>query len=110
MPANFVQSAKSALIDKLGQFLDEVGQLAQPFTDAERWTRPMDPANSIGHLVLHLTGNLHHFVGGQLGKTGYVRDREKEFTEDRLPCTLCSGTLFTKLLFGNLLPLFPNSC
>jgi hypothetical protein len=32
-----------------------------------------------------LTGNLNHFVGAQLGKTGYVRDREREFTEMNAP-------------------------
>jgi hypothetical protein len=36
-------------------------------------------------LVLHLTGNLQHFVGAQLGKTGYVRDREREFAEPTPP-------------------------
>jgi uncharacterized damage-inducible protein DinB len=35
--------------------------------------------------VLHLTGNLNHFVGAQLGGTGYVRDREREFTEQQVP-------------------------
>src|SRR5262249_55285354 len=44
-----------------------------------------EPGNSVGHLILHLTGNLNHFVGAQLGKTGYVRDREREFVEANLP-------------------------
>jgi hypothetical protein len=39
----------------------------------------------VGHLVLHLTGNLNYFVGAQLGHTGYVRDREREFTEATPP-------------------------
>ena len=30
-------------------------------------------------LVLHLCGNLQHFVGARLGGSGYVRDREREF-------------------------------
>lgn len=36
--------------------------------------------NAGGTLVLHLTGNLRHFIGAQLGGTGYVRDREVEFS------------------------------
>jgi uncharacterized damage-inducible protein DinB len=36
-------------------------------------------------LILHLTGNLNHFVGAQLGASGYVRDREREFTESNPP-------------------------
>ncbi len=35
--------------------------------------------NSGGNLALHLAGNLRHFVGAQLGGTGYVRTREAEF-------------------------------
>jgi uncharacterized damage-inducible protein DinB len=43
--------------------------------------KPVNPGNSVGHLILHLAGNLNHFVGGQLGGSGYVRDREREFSE-----------------------------
>ena len=35
--------------------------------------------NSGGSLALHLTGNLSHYVGAQLGGTGYVRNRDAEF-------------------------------
>ena len=35
--------------------------------------------NSGGSLARHLAGNLRHYVGAQLGGTGYVRDREAEF-------------------------------
>ena len=36
--------------------------------------------NTGGNLTLHLVGNLRHFIGAQLGKTGYVRNREAEFS------------------------------
>jgi uncharacterized damage-inducible protein DinB len=49
------------------------------------WKKPLEQSNSIGHLILHLTGNLNYFVGAQLGKTGYVRDREREFSETNVP-------------------------
>ena len=38
-------------------------------------------ATAIGHLVLHLTGNLNHYIGALVAGTGYVRDREHEFTD-----------------------------
>jgi len=41
--------------------------------------------NSFGHLVLHLTGNLSYYIGAQIAKTGYVRDRAREFTEPNPP-------------------------
>jgi uncharacterized damage-inducible protein DinB len=41
--------------------------------------------NSGGTLALHLTGNLNHFIGAVLGNTGYVRQRDKEFSERNVP-------------------------
>ena|SRR5579875_1071264 len=76
---------KAALIDALEKMCREVHELAEPLSEAQFWTRPIQPGNSVGHLVLHLTGNLNHFVGAQLGGTGYVRDREREFTETQVP-------------------------
>lgn len=48
--------------------------------EAEIWKVTGDISNSAGTLALHLVGNLNHFIGAQLGKTGYVREREKEFS------------------------------
>ena len=47
--------------------------------DASVWTCPPGIPNSAGTLVLHLAGNMRHFVGARLGDTGYVRDRAAEF-------------------------------
>ncbi|HTU20416.1 MAG TPA: DinB family protein [Gemmataceae bacterium] len=77
--------AKTALIEALEKLRDDVRSLAEPLTEEELWRKPLNPSNSVGHLLLHLSGNLDHFVGGQLGGTGYVRDREREFTETQVP-------------------------
>lgn len=37
-------------------------------------------SNSAGNLTLHINGNLQHFIGATLGNTGYVRNRESEFS------------------------------
>ena len=37
--------------------------------------------NSGGNLCLHLVGNLNHYIGANLGKTGYIRDRDLEFSD-----------------------------
>ncbi|WP_304231838.1 DinB family protein [Jiulongibacter sediminis] len=37
-------------------------------------------SNSGGNLSMHLCGNLRHFIGAVLGKSGYVRNREEEFS------------------------------
>lgn len=47
--------------------------------DASVWTLPAGVNNSTGTLTLHACGNLRHFLGAVLGKSGYVRDRDAEF-------------------------------
>ncbi len=37
-------------------------------------------ANSAGNLALHIIGNLKTYIGAALGNTGYVRNREAEFS------------------------------
>jgi uncharacterized damage-inducible protein DinB len=76
---------RAALIGELEQLRDSVRQAVEPLAEQEVWMKPVEPGNSVGRLVLHLTGNLNHFVGAQLGGTGFVRDREREFTETERP-------------------------
>lgn len=61
----------------LNKLRDEIAQ----FTDeADLWTKSEGITNSAGNLCLHLSGNLQHFIGGVLGGSGYVRDRDAEFS------------------------------
>jgi uncharacterized damage-inducible protein DinB len=85
MTTDLAGLAKAALATELEGLRDAIRTLAEPLSEPEFWRKPIDPGNSFGHLVLHLTGNLEHFVGAQLGGTGYVRDREREFSEERPP-------------------------
>ncbi len=48
--------------------------------EADIWKIEGDILNPAGTLALHLAGNLQHFVGTLLGKTGYVRNRDAEFS------------------------------
>jgi uncharacterized damage-inducible protein DinB len=41
--------------------------------------------NSAGNLVLHLVGNLNHFIGKTLGNSDYVRKRDEEFSLKNIP-------------------------
>ncbi|MEZ4725903.1 MAG: DinB family protein [Caldilineaceae bacterium] len=66
-------------------FYTRVHTLAADLTEEEFWQNPFPYGNSIGHLVLHLTGNLNYYLGTQLAATGYVRDRAREFTEAQPP-------------------------
>ena len=49
------------------------------------WKTDKKIANSAGNLCLHLVGNLNTFFGAVLGNTGYVRDRDAEFSTRHVP-------------------------
>ncbi|HQV39823.1 MAG TPA: DinB family protein [Flavobacteriales bacterium] len=53
--------------------------------EADLWEVSGSVTNSAGNLCLHLCGNLEHFIGGVLGGSGYVRDREHEFAARNIP-------------------------
>ena len=62
-------------------YLDQLKNEIELFpNDASLWMIPKGVSNSPGNLALHLAGNLQHFVGALLGKTGYIRERELEFS------------------------------
>ena len=56
-------------------------EIEQYRSDEELWKTAGDISNSGGNLALHLCGNLRHFIGFVLGGSGYVRDRELEFSD-----------------------------
>ena len=59
------------LIDELNLFRDE----------NNIWKIGGSVKNSSGNLVLHILGNLNHFIGATLAGTGYVRNRDHEFIQ-----------------------------
>jgi hypothetical protein len=48
--------------------------------DASLWTVVPGITNSAGTLAVHVAGNLRHMIGAVLGGSGYVRDRDAEFS------------------------------
>lgn len=53
--------------------------------EANIWLVDKNITNCAGNLCLHLVGNLNHFIGTLLGETGYVRQRELEFSLKNVP-------------------------
>ncbi|MCS3867403.1 putative damage-inducible protein DinB [Chryseobacterium ginsenosidimutans] len=49
------------------------------------WKIDKNILNSAGNLSLHLVGNISHFVGAILGNSGYIRNREQEFSLKDIP-------------------------
>ena len=73
----------SGLAERYGALALRVRELAAPLSEDQFWHKPFPFGNSFGHLVLHLSGNLNYYIGTQIAATGYVRDRDREFTEAR---------------------------
>ncbi len=70
-------------------FLRDLNKLKEEISlfkdENQLWFIQGEVKNSPGNLALHLTGNLKHFIGAQLGNTGYIRERDKEFLDKNIP-------------------------
>jgi len=49
------------------------------------WTIAPGIINSAGNLTLHIVGNLNLFIGANLNNTGYLRNRDAEFSLKDIP-------------------------
>ncbi len=49
------------------------------------WLAEKNIANTAGNLCLHLVGNLNAYLGAEIGGTGYIRNRDLEFSLKDLP-------------------------
>ncbi len=49
------------------------------------WITGKGISNSGGNLCLHLIGNLNTYIGAEFGKTGYIRNRDLEFSLKDVP-------------------------
>lgn len=76
------QYLSAVLVRELDTMRDELLAYAD---EADIWKTPPGITNPTGTLALHVAGNLRHFIGATLGSTGYVRDREAEFTARDVP-------------------------
>lgn len=66
--------------------LEKLRQEIESYRDESKiWLVEKNIANSAGNLCLHLVGNLNAFIGAEIGKTGYVRHRELEFSTKDVP-------------------------
>jgi DinB superfamily len=68
------------LADLFARDLTRLIQELTAFPDtASVWKTAPGVSNAAGTLALHLEGGLRHFIGWQLGKIAYKRDRPLEF-------------------------------
>jgi hypothetical protein len=70
---------------KIEQYAQNYLALLESLSEDELWSTASNIPNSIGTLARHLTGNLNHYFGTALVKTGYARTRDREFTDRSIP-------------------------
>ncbi len=66
----------------LSKLKDEINAYSD---ESKLWVTAKEINNSAGNLCLHLVGNLKHYLGATLANTGFVRDRDAEFTQKDVP-------------------------
>ena len=64
---------------------EQVHHWAGNLTAEQFWRKPYPYGNSVGHLILHLTGNLSYYIGAQIAENGYIRHRDLEFSDSGKP-------------------------
>jgi uncharacterized damage-inducible protein DinB len=68
------------------EYLPRIERCLEILTEDEIWWRAHETDNSIGNLVLHLSGNVRQWIICGLGGEEDHRNRAKEFSErERLP-------------------------
>ena len=81
-----------------GAYLTAIERSVAPLTDAQVWWRPNEASNSIGNLILHLSGNVRQWIVGGVGRQPNERNRQLEFderkvdTERTTPCPIANGS------------------
>ncbi|KPH11752.1 DinB family protein [Chryseobacterium sp. ERMR1:04] len=76
------ESLKSLYTRDLNKLKEEIEAYRN---EDSMWKTDKNVANSGGNLCLHLVGNLNTFIGAELGKSGYIRNRELEFSLKNIP-------------------------
>jgi uncharacterized damage-inducible protein DinB len=67
--------------DKLTQHLAQIARCASLLDDEQVWHRANEHCNSVGNLILHLTGNVRQWVIAGLAGEPFNRDRPAEFAQ-----------------------------
>jgi uncharacterized damage-inducible protein DinB len=79
--ADLPSTVSSDFLSYYRYIAEHVHKWVDPLTQEQFWHNPFSYGNSVGHLILHMTGNLNYYIGASVAGTGYLRNRDREFTE-----------------------------
>ncbi len=85
-----IDKFKNSFIKGLESLKTEISSFQK---EESMWKLAPGISNSAGNLALHLVGNLNHFIGAQIGNTGYVRERDLEFSDKNVPRETILGSI-----------------
>ena len=74
----FIECCRSKLT---GEYVPKIREALNALSDDDCWWRAHETNNSIGNLMLHLSGNIRQWIYHALGGNEFIRDRDKEFSE-----------------------------
>jgi uncharacterized damage-inducible protein DinB len=74
----FIAKARELLRD---EYLPKIERCVERLTDEQIWWRSSAESNSVGNLLLHLSGNARQWIVSGLGGTADERRRQTEFDE-----------------------------
>jgi uncharacterized damage-inducible protein DinB len=74
-------AAAAAACEELSKALKQIKHCVDQLTDEQVWKRPTEAMNSIGNLLLHLTGNVRQYLVAGIGGAKDIRERPREFSE-----------------------------
>jgi uncharacterized damage-inducible protein DinB len=77
----FIQQAREFLKK---EYLPKIERCLEQLTDEQIWWRPNPESNSIGNLLLHISGNARQWIVCGLGGETDERKRQSEFDERRV--------------------------
>jgi uncharacterized damage-inducible protein DinB len=77
----FIDSARSYFAE---DYLPKIQRCLELLTDEQIWWRANPQSNSIGNLLLHLSGNVRQWIVCGVGGAADERDRDAEFAERNL--------------------------
>ncbi len=66
-------------LERMEQMSKQIRDCVGGLTEEQIWERSGDHANSIGNLLLHLSGNIRQWIGHGVGGLPDIRERDKEF-------------------------------
>ena len=78
IPGTFIEECRSLLTT---DYLPKIERCLEKLSDEAVWRRPNSESNSIGNILLHLSGNIRQWIASGIGGAADHRVRQQEFDE-----------------------------